>query len=178
MLDNKIILAALCDYAPQFFRPEAADAPVIDPDEVLTLHVSPPETLPSVAASIPVSSAQIPEDWVIKSPNLSGGKGVYILKTLSQSRAASEIIGKARSNPKDYAYQKLVRIGRIPVAKKDKAHAYHFANIAADIRMWAFYGVGNSTPAAPDPQRPDPHGPRREGRAELDRQHLQGRRLR
>jgi uncharacterized circularly permuted ATP-grasp superfamily protein len=138
VLDNKIILAALCDHAPQFFKAELK-AQGIDPDE--TLPVSPPETLPSVASSIPVIEAS-PEDWVIKAPNLSGGKGVYILKTMSQGER-KEIIAKARSAPKDYAYQKLVRIGRIPVAKKDKAHAYHYANIAADIRMWAFYGAAS-----------------------------------
>jgi uncharacterized circularly permuted ATP-grasp superfamily protein len=142
VLDNKIILAALCEHAPRFFKAELK-AQGINPDEALP--VSPPETLPSVASSIPVIE-QSPEDWVIKSPNLSGGKGVYILKTLSQSER-KEILSKARANPKDYAYQKLVRIGRIPIAKKDKAHAYHFANIAADIRLWAFYGA-NSTETA------------------------------
>ena len=137
VLDNKIILAALCDYAPQFFKAELKTQG-IDPDEVLP--VSPPQTLPSVAASIPIIE-QSPEDWVIKAPNLSGGKGVYILKTLSNAER-KEVLSKARANPKDYAYQKLVRIGRIPIAKKDKAREYHFANFAADIRMWSFYGAG------------------------------------
>jgi uncharacterized circularly permuted ATP-grasp superfamily protein len=137
VLDNKIILANLCEYAPRFFKQELR-ALGIDPDE--TMAISPPQTLPSVAQSIEVIERE-PEDWVIKSPNLSGGKGVYILKTLSNAER-KEILSKARANPKDYAYQKLVRIGRIPIAKKDKAHSYHFANIAADIRMWAFYGSG------------------------------------
>jgi uncharacterized circularly permuted ATP-grasp superfamily protein len=142
VLDNKIILDALCKHAPQFFKQELQKLG-LDPD--VTLPVSPPETLPSVASSIPVIEAS-PEDWVIKSPNLSGGKGVYILKTLSQAER-KEIIAKAKASPKDYAYQKLVRIGRIPIAKPDSqgrkgARGFHFANIAADIRMWAFYGAG------------------------------------
>jgi uncharacterized circularly permuted ATP-grasp superfamily protein len=140
VLDNKIILAALCDYAPKFFRNELRGLG-IDPDEVLP--VSPPQTLPSVASSVDVIDKN-PEEWVIKSPNLSGGKGVYILKTMSSANR-KEILSKARANPKDYAYQKLVRIGRIPIAKKDKAQHYHFANIAADIRMWAFYGGTNTS---------------------------------
>ncbi len=137
VLDNKIILATLCHYAPRFFKAEL-QASGIDPDEVLP--VMPPQTLPSVMESLDIIE-QSPDDWVIKSPNLSGGKGVYILKTLSPGDKR-RIMNEARANPKDFAYQKLVRIGRIPVAKKDGTQEFHFANIAADIRMWAFFGAG------------------------------------
>jgi uncharacterized circularly permuted ATP-grasp superfamily protein len=138
VLDNKIILAALCDHAPRFFKAQLK-ALGADPDE--TLPVSPPETLPSTASSLEIIERD-PENWVIKSPNLSGGKGVYILKTLSPSERR-EVLNKARANPKDYAYQKLVRIGRIPIAKRTgTTKTFHYANIAADIRMWAFYGAG------------------------------------
>ncbi|MGK5085873.1 circularly permuted type 2 ATP-grasp protein [Bdellovibrionota bacterium FG-1] len=141
VLDNKIILSALCHYAPLFFKKELKTLG-IDVDEVLP--VSPPETLPSQADSVEVI-AKNPEDWVIKAPNLSGGKGVYILKTLPLGERR-EILAKAKAHPKDFAYQKLVRIGRIPIAKKDSCRDYHFANIAADIRMWSFYGAGAEMP--------------------------------
>jgi len=141
VLDNKIILSALCYYGPQFFRRELLELGM-DPDTVQP--VSPPETLPSTAEALKVVM-QNPEDWVIKSPNLSGGKGVYILKTLSESERR-QILAKAKADPKGYAYQKLVRIGRIPVAIKDntseKGEGFRYTNLAADLRMWAFYGAG------------------------------------
>lgn len=136
VLDNKIILSALCDYAPKFFRAELEAIGIdtaVDP-------VSPPETLPSTRDSVKII-AKNPEDWVIKSPNLSGGKGVYILKTLSPAEQ-KKVIKQALRNPTHYAYQKLVRIGRLPVASKGRNGEARFANLAADLRMWMFFGAG------------------------------------
>ncbi len=140
ILDNKIILDALCRFAPIHFRPQLMTQG-LDPDSVTP--ILPPETLPSTADSIAIIEKS-PQDWVIKTPNLSGGAGVYILQTLSPSEQR-KIIAQARANPRDFAYQRLVRIARIPVALH-KADAYRYSNIAADLRMWMFYGAGSECP--------------------------------
>lgn len=138
ILDNKIILAALTTYAPKYFEKRLADLGLTAADAKIT----PPETLPSRASSVEVI-AQDPDEWVIKAPNLSGGTGVYILKTLPADKKA-EVIEMARKEPTHFAYQRLVKIARIPVAMNGKAGA-RFANLAADIRLWVFYGGGSKT---------------------------------
>ena len=139
LLDNKIILATLTEFAPEYFRSdlEAMGLPVDGP------RISPPECLPSKMESLDIIEKN-PADWVVKAPNLSGGTGVYILMTLDDKKRR-EVIEEARKNPENYAYQKVVRIARIPVAMKNSGGAgFRFANLAADIRMWVFYG-GNET---------------------------------
>jgi uncharacterized circularly permuted ATP-grasp superfamily protein len=139
LLDNKIILATLTDYAPEFFKDDLAKLGL----NVSAARVIPPECLPSKSESLD-TIAKNPNDWVIKAPNLSGGTGVYILMTLDDKKRR-EVIKEVRKNPESYAYQKVVKIGRIPVAvKKHGASGFRFANLAADIRMWVFYG-GNDT---------------------------------
>jgi uncharacterized circularly permuted ATP-grasp superfamily protein len=135
ILDNKIILAALTTYAPKFFssRLKELGLPVSGP------KITPPETLPPKKESIKVIEKNM-EDWVIKAPNLSGGSGIYIMKTLSESQK-KEVMEMVRKNPSHFAYQKLVKIARIPVAMKDR-QGTRFANLAADIRLWVFYGGG------------------------------------
>lgn len=139
VLDNKVILSILCEYAPLVYKAELS-ALGLDLDSVMRLM--PPQTLPSTEEAVQVIEEN-PEDWVIKSPNLSGGKGVYILKTLTPSER-KKIIEKAKAQPKNYAYQKLVRIARLPVAHKSLEGDYRFQNLAADLRMWAFYGAGDT----------------------------------
>jgi uncharacterized circularly permuted ATP-grasp superfamily protein len=139
LLDNKIILATLTEFAPEFFKKELAEVGL----ETSLSRVSPPESLPSKASSLELIEKN-PEDWVIKAPNLSGGTGVHILMTLDDKKRR-EVIAEAKKNPEQYAYQKVVRIGRIPVAvRMSNGVGYRFANLAADIRMWVFYG-GNET---------------------------------
>ncbi len=138
ILDNKIILAALTTYAPTYFEKRLKDLGL---DSTMS-RIAPPETLPSHPDSIKVIEAN-PEEWVIKAPNLSGGTGVYILKTLSKERR-QEVIEMARKTPRDFAYQKLVKIARIPVTTSSKGET-RFANLAADIRLWVFYGGGAKT---------------------------------
>lgn len=141
LLDNKIILATLTEYAPEFYR---------DDLEKLGLNVNgpritPPECLPSEASSLEVI-AKNPKDWVIKAPNLSGGSGVHILMTMDD-RKRREVMIEAKKAPESFAYQKVVRIGRIPVAVRQAGGTgYRFANLAADIRMWVFYGGNNTLP--------------------------------
>lgn len=135
ILDNKIILAALTTYAPTYFEKRLKDLGL---DSTMS-RIAPPETLPSHPDSIKVIEAN-PDEWVIKAPNLSGGTGVYILKTLSKERRL-EVIEMARKAPRDFAYQKLVKIARIPVTTSSKGET-RFANLAADIRLWIFFGGG------------------------------------
>ncbi|MFP5385996.1 MAG: circularly permuted type 2 ATP-grasp protein [Bacteriovoracia bacterium] len=135
ILDNKIILAALTTYAPKFFSSKLKE---------LGLHTNgpkivPPETLPPKKESVKVIEKNM-DEWVIKAPNLSGGSGIYIMKTLSDSHK-KDVMNMIRKNPSHYAYQKLVKIARIPVAMKDR-RGTRFANLAADIRLWVFYGGG------------------------------------
>ena len=139
LLDNKIILATLTEFAPQFFRDDLLKLglPVDGPT------IQPPECLPSKDSSLDIIEKD-PSEWVIKAPNLSGGNGVYILMTLDPKKR-KEVIALARKSPEEFAYQRLVKIGRIPVAVRDHSkEGFRFANLAADIRMWVFYG-GNET---------------------------------
>lgn len=138
ILDNKIILAALTTYAPKYFSSRLKELG-------LSLNgpkITPPETLPPKKESVKVIEKN-PEEWVVKAPNLSGGSGIYILKTLDQE-SRKNVIEMIRENPTHFAYQKLVKIARIPVAMKDR-QGTRFANLAADIRLWVFYGGGNKS---------------------------------
>lgn len=135
ILDNKIILDTLTNYAPKFFsaRLKEVGLPINGP------KIYPPETLPPKKESISKIEKNI-DEWVIKAPNLSGGSGIHIMKTMSLSEK-KEVLAKVKKNPSNYAFQKLVKIARIPVAMKEKKEI-KFANLAADIRMWVFYGGG------------------------------------
>jgi uncharacterized circularly permuted ATP-grasp superfamily protein len=135
ILDNKIILAALTTYAPKYFAPKLKELGLINNGP----KIVPPETLPPKKESVKIIEKN-PEEWVVKAPNLSGGSGIYIMKTLSQE-AKEEVLEMIRKSPSHYAYQKLVKIARIPVAMKDK-EGTRFANLAADIRLWVFFGGG------------------------------------
>ena len=139
LLDNKIILATLTEYAPDFFKGDLALMGL----KVNGPRVFPPECLPSKADSVKLIESS-PKDWVIKAPNLSGGTGVHILMTMDEKKRRV-VINDAKKNPDQFAYQRVVRIGRIPVAVRQQGGSgYRFANLAADIRMWVFYG-GNDT---------------------------------
>ncbi len=135
ILDNKIILAALTTYAPKFFAPKLKELGL----QTNGPKITPPETLPPKKESVGIIAKNM-EEWVVKAPNLSGGSGIYIMKTLSDS-AKKDVMDMIKKNPNHYAYQKLVKIARIPVAMKDKKST-RFANLAADIRLWVFYGGG------------------------------------
>lgn len=135
ILDNKIILAALTTYAPRYFSKKLKELGLASNGP----KIIPPETLPPKMESV-IEIANNPDEWVVKAPNLSGGSGIYIMKTLS-TEAKKEIIEMIRKDPTHYAYQKLVKIARIPVAMKDR-QGTRFANLAADIRLWVFYGGG------------------------------------
>lgn len=135
ILDNKIILASLTTYAPKYFEKRLKELNLTPADA----KIAPPDTLASKAESVEII-ANDPDEWVIKAPNLSGGTGVYILKTLPADRKA-EVIEMARKEPTHFAYQRLVKIARIPVAMSGKDGA-RYANLAADIRLWVFFGGG------------------------------------
>lgn len=135
ILDNKIILAALTTYAPKFFSSKLRELGL----QVNGPKITPPETLPPKKESVKVIEQNM-DEWVVKAPNLSGGSGIYIMKTLSE-QSKKEVMSMIKKNPSHYAYQKLVKIARIPVAMKDKSGS-RFANLAADIRLWVFYGGG------------------------------------
>jgi len=136
ILDNKIILAALTTFAPKYFAGKIKELGLQNNGPKIT----PPDTLPPKIESVAIIEKN-PEDWVVKAPNLSGGAGIYIMKTLTKN-SREEVLEMIRKNPSHYAYQKLVNIARIPVAMKNKREGTRFANLAADIRLWVFYGGG------------------------------------
>jgi len=136
ILDNKIILAALTTYAPRYFSSKIKELGISTKGPKIT----PPETLPPKIESVRIIEKN-PEEWVVKAPNLSGGSGIYIMKTLSE-KSKKEVLEMIRKDPSHFAYQKLVKIARIPVAMKDKKEGTRFANLAADIRLWVFFGGG------------------------------------
>ena len=136
ILDNKIILATLTHYAPKFFAKDIKAHGF----NTKTAKILPPQTLPPTIKSVEII-LQNPDEWVVKSPSLAGGEGVYILKTLPQAKK-QEVLEEIQKNPTKYAYQQLVRIARIPVAVQRKSEGFKFANLAADIRTWIFYGGG------------------------------------
>ena len=135
IMDNKIILATLTTYAPKYFSNKLKSLGL----SLKGAKITPPETLPPKMESVKIIEKN-PDEWVIKAPNLSGGSGIYIMKTLSH-KDREEVLNMIRENPQHYAYQKLVKIARIPVAMKDK-EGTRFANLAADIRLWVFFGGG------------------------------------
>ncbi len=136
ILDNKIILAALTTYAPKYFSPKIKELGLLNNGP----KIMPPDTLPPKIESVRIIEKN-PDEWVVKAPNLSGGSGIYIMKTMDK-KAKAEVLEMIRKAPSHYAYQKLVNIARIPVAMKDKREGTRFANLAADIRLWVFYGGG------------------------------------
>ena len=139
LLDNKIILATLTEFAPEYYSNELRTMGL----NLDCARIAPPECLPSKMESLDEIEKN-PKDWVIKAPNLSGGTGVHILMTLDE-RKRREVIEESRKNPEQFAYQKVVKIARIPVAVRHQGgNGFRFANLAADIRMWVFYG-GNDT---------------------------------
>ncbi len=137
ILDNKIILATLTHYAPKFFASdiEKAGLSLSTGNQIL-----PPQTLPPTMKSVEAIEKN-PDEWVVKAPELAGGQGVYILKTLNKTEK-QDVLDMIRKNPQDFAYQQLVKIARIPVAVQRKAEGFKFANLAADIRTWVFFGAG------------------------------------
>jgi uncharacterized circularly permuted ATP-grasp superfamily protein len=135
ILDNKIILATLTTYAPKFFATKIRDLGLATTGPKIT----PPDTLAPKKEAVKIIEENM-DEWVVKAPNLSGGSGIYIMKTLTESQK-KDVMNMIRKNPGHYAYQKLVKIARIPVAMKDKKST-RFANLAADIRLWVFYGGG------------------------------------
>ncbi len=136
IVDNKIILATLTYYAPKFFGHKIEKAGLSTEGN----QIRPPQTLPPTRKSVEIIE-QNPDEWVVKAPSLAGGQGVYILKTLPKN-VKEEVLEMIRENPEDFAYQQLVKIARIPVAVQRKAEGYKFANLAADIRTWIFFGAG------------------------------------
>jgi uncharacterized circularly permuted ATP-grasp superfamily protein len=138
ILDNKIILAALTTHAPKYFASKLKELGLVNNGP----KILPPATLPPKKESVKIIEKN-PDEWVVKAPNLSGGSGIYILKTLSL-QTKEEVLEMIRKNPGHYAYQKLVKIARIPVAMKDRTGT-RFANLAADIRLWVFFGGGAKT---------------------------------
>ena len=137
IMDNKIILATLTHYAPKFFADEIEKLG-LDPKGTKIL---PPQTLPPTKKSAEIIRNN-PDEWVVKAPDSAGGQGIYIMKTLPKN-VREEILEEINKNPQDYAYQQLVKIARIPVAVERK-DGYRFANLAADIRMWVFFGGGKN----------------------------------
>ena len=137
IMDNKIILATLTHYAPKFFSKKIKKAG-LDPKGIKIL---PPQTLPPTKKSAEIIRNN-PDEWVVKAPDSAGGQGIYIMKTLPKN-IKEDILNKINESPSQYAYQQLVKIARIPVAVERK-DGYRFANLAADIRMWVFFGGGKN----------------------------------
>lgn len=133
ILDNKIILAALTYYAPLFYQKELKGMNL----NITGPKIIPPESLPPCMESVKEIERE-KERWVIKSPNLSGGVGVHILQSMTEGQR-NKVISEVKKEPESYAYQELVKIGRIPVSV-NKNEEVRFANLAADLRMWTFYG--------------------------------------
>lgn len=138
ILDNKIILATLTHYAPKFFAQKILDSGLKQAGP----KIMPPQTLPPTRKSVDII-LQNPDDWVVKAPSLAGGQGVYILKTMPKQQK-EEVLELIQERPTEFAYQQLVKIARIPVAVQRKAEGYKFANLAADIRTWVFFGGGEN----------------------------------
>lgn len=139
ILDNKIILSTLTSFAPKFFEKELKEMG-LDLNDAL---IKPPRTLEPTIESVSEIKAD-PDNWVVKSPNLAGGAGIFILKTLGKKQKA-EVLEMISESPNEFAYQELVKIGRIPVAVNRK-EGHRFANLAADIRVWVFYGANGTLP--------------------------------
>ena len=141
LLDNKLLLDLLTRHAPRFYRREC-EAAGLNTDSACLV---PPDSLPSNPEALGLLDA-CPDDWVVKSPHLSGGAGVHVLMALPR-RERSRILREVRDQPERYAYQRMVRIGRIPVSMKAlSGEQYRLANLAADLRMWVLFGGEGTSP--------------------------------
>jgi uncharacterized circularly permuted ATP-grasp superfamily protein len=141
LLDNKLILSLLSDFAPAFFRRELRSLG-FDPEGPV---LSPPRALPSKKASVRVLEEN-PEEWVVKAPNLSGGNGVHILQSLTKKERRA-VLSQVKRDPGGFAYQRVVPIGRLPVAVASSDRSgFRWANVAADVRLWMFYGGREARP--------------------------------
>lgn len=141
LLDNKLLLDVLTRHAPLFYRDELKSIG-LDP---LSSCLLPPESLTPGPESVGLLRKS-PEEWVVKSPHLSGGTGVHVLMALPR-RERSRVLKAVGDSPTSFAYQKMVRIGRIPVSMKSSAgEQYRLANLAADLRMWVLFGGEGSIP--------------------------------
>jgi uncharacterized circularly permuted ATP-grasp superfamily protein len=138
ILDNKIILATLTHYAPKYYSKRITSAGF----KLGGAKIMPPQTLPPTMKSVEIILSN-PDDWVVKAPSLAGGQGVYILKTMPKAEKEA-VLKMIQKRPSEFAYQQLVKIARIPVAVQRKAEGYKFANLAADIRTWVFFGGGKN----------------------------------
>ncbi len=142
LLDDKCLLETICTHGPAFF----ADEPATKSSETKKMsHESFSDKL--IPPPSPKSAKQClhelrwnAENWVIKSPHLSGGSGIHILRCLN-SKTRKKIVDKYATHPKQYAIQKLVTLGHIPSPTKSH-HKVHYANLASDLRMWVFFGAG------------------------------------
>jgi uncharacterized circularly permuted ATP-grasp superfamily protein len=140
LLDDKCILQTVCLHGPKFFSRELHEAGIsIDSKNWLLPPLSPKTPKESIAAVRKNS-----HDWVIKSPHLSGGSGVHILRCLSFKKRRM-VVRNFVKHPKRYALQRLVFMGHIPAPVKS-GNQLRYANLAADLRMWAFYGAGAHHP--------------------------------
>ncbi len=136
LLDDKCLLQNLCVHGPTFFAHELKAAELdADSKNQLLPPVSPVTPQASVAAV-----QKNPIDWVIKAPHLSGGSGVHILRCLT-SRQRKTVVRNFVKSPKNFALQHLVAMGRIP-SPIQNGNQRRYANLAADLRMWVFYGAG------------------------------------
>ena len=141
LIDNKILLPLLARFAIPFAR-EVLIREGLDPEGPQLL---PPADLPPKKESLEVI-ARNPGDWVIKSPNLSGGKGVHILVSLDR-RSRARILSEARRHPEQFAFQRRIPMGRIPVVVRGRRTGrLRISERAADLRMWMFFGADGTPP--------------------------------
>ncbi|NDG85232.1 MAG: hypothetical protein EBX52_09395, partial [Proteobacteria bacterium] len=141
LIDNKILLPILTRYAIPFSR-QALQAEGLDPREET---LQPPEALPPNRESLEVI-ARNPGDWVIKSPNLSGGKGVHILVSLDR-KDRNRVLAEARRNPERFAFQRRISMGRVPVVVRGRRTGrLRVSDRATDLRMWMFFAQDGSLP--------------------------------
>ena len=134
LLDDKCLLECLCTTGVAFCEPEIADSGI---NYVAENVIIPPPSLESVShcsKELRLNSS----NWVIKAPHLSGGSGIHILRCLSKKKRIKVVKAFAR-HPKNFAVQRLVTMAHIPVPTRS-GNTSRYANVAADLRMWVFYG--------------------------------------
>lgn len=80
------------------------------------------------------------KNYVVKAPDMSGGSGVYIFATMSETER-QEVLDKLRKNPRDYVLQKFATYSLIVTPEIDpKTGQTVLGTRASDVRLFIFMG--------------------------------------
>lgn len=137
-LDDKRIFQIIADFLASKYLKEGQKG--VGPTR--TLLISELDEL----YSTPVSDLG---NYVIKEPDGSGGKGVYILSDISEEERI-EIVEKVKSNPGYYTVQEFADQSLVTTTNKNESGELQFETTVMDLRYFAMLNGEDELVADPD----------------------------